>query len=187
METNENIPTCPGCHFGCALVAYRCGRGQGFNRMWHEGKEIPERRARFAPQLNDSESEAAMPPNPSRVMRVVGILGRKAQVCSNDAPDRKVLMAIVRQGGFFAMEKLAERAMIAEADCPGAVASLVDAGFAVKDREEVAGAVLRATPEGREKQLEWVAQREERIAKFFSPLSEEELTTLDSLARKLIG
>lgn len=187
METTATAPTCPGCHFACSLDAYRCGRGQGFSRMWREGKEVPERRVRLMPQLHEGESANSMPPEPNRIMRAISILGRKAEACNDAQPEQKVLMAIARQGGFFALDKLAERASIDEAILPTAVSFLINAGFAAEDQEEVAGVVLRITPEGREQQRIVASQRDERIKEFLAPLSDEELATLNQLALKLIG
>lgn len=103
-----------------------------------------------------------------------------------EAAERKILMAVGRQGGFFALDMLPKRAVIDVEAMNRAVDVLIEAGFVVREHEEVAGDILRITDAGKVQQAEWNAEREAATAEFLSPLSEDEQAQLADMLFRLI-
>ena len=107
---SANAPACTGCHFGCTLDAYRCGRGKAFYELWQAGGEVPERRG--PGRLGGSPGGDHRPPSDTRVMHALTIMTKVLHERHAEAPESKLLASIERQGGFFALDKLAERAVL---------------------------------------------------------------------------
>lgn len=194
MSETVEAPICPGCHFGCLLDAYKCGRGKGFAELWKDGKPVPER---GVPPFMRSEKDeatasktgtqggAAMPVG-TRVMHGLNIMANILGERHTESADRKVLMAVVRQGGFFAIDMVGRRTLVDEPKLSQAIEELLEVGFIVRDEDEAAGEILRATPEGKEQFVAWNAERDAATAEFLSPLSEEEQVQLSQMLQRII-
>ena len=180
-------PTCPGCHFGCSLDAYRCGRGKGFHGKWQAGEAVPERGK--PPMLRggtDGRGGKGAPPVDVRVMHALNIMANKLQNRHTEAAERKVLGSVARQGGFFAVNLLGKRALVESPQLEDAIDFLVTEGLLVLEDEPVAGPVLRITEEGRARQREWNAEHDAATAEFLAPLTEDEQDQLAQLLFRLI-
>ena len=181
-ETASTIeaPTCPGCHFGCALDAYRCGRGKGFYQLWLDGKPLPERG-------EPGEGGAGHAPSVDmRVMHGLNIMANILQDRHTESAERKALMAIGRQGGFFAVDMLGKRTLLEPNSLADATRYLINEGFIEHDEDEIAGTVLRITSSGREQLAVWNAEREVSTAEFLSPLDNDEKAQLSSMLSRII-
>ncbi len=182
IESTSTIeaPSCPGCHFGCALDAYRCGRGKGFHQLWVDGKPIPER---------GKPGEGGVGHAPSvdmRVMHGLNIMANILQDRHTESAERKTLMAIGRQGGFFAVDMLGKRTLLGSEDLAEATRFLIARGFIEHDEDDMAGTVLRITSSGREQLSAWNAERDASTAEFLSPLSDDEKMQLSSMLSRII-
>lgn len=205
VESTAKAPTCPGCHFGCSVDAYRCARGQGFYKLWCEGKPVPERGIPPMMRKNGERSDGErvgdgrpgdgrtgeghkdnVPPVGTRVMHGLNIMANVLQDRHAESPDRKVLTAVGRQGGFFALGMIGKRALLDDDAIAGSVDELVEAGYAVRDEDEIAGPIMRVTPAGKDKLAEWNAERDAATAEFLAPLSDEEQSELADMLFRLI-
>ena len=181
-ETTSTIevPSCPGCHFGCALDAYRCGRGKGFHQLWVAGKPLPERG-------KPGEGGAGHAPSVDmRVMHGLNIMANILQDRHTESAERKALIAIGRQGGFFAVDMLGKRTLLDPERLTDATRYLISEGFVEHDEDEIAGTVLRITSMGREQLAVWNAEREASTAEFLLPLDDDEKAQLSSMLSRII-
>ena len=189
VSVNAEAPVCPGCHFGCLVSGYRCGRGKAFHDLWVDGKPVPERRK--PPIMRSGGAEKApqggpMPSSDMRIMHGLNIMANILQDRHTESAERKVLMAAGRQGGFFACDMLAKRTLVDDERVLEAVSFLVERGFAERVLEEVAGEVLRITPTGKEQLAEWDAERDAATADFLSPLDGDEKAQLADMLFRII-
>lgn len=173
-------PNCPGCHFGCPLDAYRCGRGKGFHQLWVDGKPIPKRGEPGEGGVGQA------PPLDSRVMHGLNIMANILKDRHTESAERKALMAIGRQGGFFAADMLGKRTLLDAERLDEATGYLEGAGFVERDEDEIAGAVFRITSSGRDQLVAWNAEREEATAEFLAPLDDDEKAQLVSMLSRII-
>lgn len=182
IETTSTTkaPSCPGCHFGCALDAYRCGRGKGFHQLWVDGKPIPERG-------KPGEGGAGRAPSvDTRVMHGLNIMANILKDRHTESAERKTLMAVGRQGGFFAVDMLGKRTLLDPEDLAEATRFLIAGGFIEHDEDEIAGTVLRITSSGREQLAQWNTEREAATEEFLAPLDDSEKEQLASMLFRII-
>ena len=192
---DQQAPACPGCHFGCSLDAYRCGRGKGFSEKWRAGEPVPERRGpgkggpggpgKGGPGGPGGPGRGGLPTG-MRVMHALNIMANKLQDRHTESAERKVLASIDRQGGFFALDMLGRRALVDQPQLDEAIASLTAEGLAESAQDPIAGDILRITEAGRMRQREWNAEREASTAEFLAPLTEEEQDQLAHLIFRLL-
>ena len=175
-----DVPICPGCHFGCSVDAYKCGRGKGFRQLWLDGKPLPER------GKPGDGGAMQMPAVDMRVMHELNIMANILQDRHTESAERKVLMAIGRQGGFFAVDMLGKRTLLDAGRLYEATGFLKSAGFVEHDEDEIAGTILRITLSGRDQLAEWNAERETATAEFLSPLDDDEKVQLSKLLSRII-
>lgn len=121
-----------------------------------------------------------------RIMHGLNIVANILQDRHTESAERKVLMAVGRQGGFFACDMLAKRTLVDDERILEAVSLLVKRGFAERVLDEVAGEVLRITPEGKERLAEWNAERDAATANFLSPLDEDEKAQLADMLFRIV-
>lgn len=212
--TNLQAPICPGCHFGCSLDAYRCGRGKGFSVKWRAGEPLPERRVpgvggpghpgkrpggcggqggkvngrpgKGGSSGSGEGGSGGVPLPGMRVMHALNIMSNVLQDRHAESAERKVLGAVERQGGFFALSLLGKRTLVGQPQLDEAVAALVTDGLAELVDEPTAGRSLAITELGRARQRKWSAEHEAATAEFLAPLSEDEQAQLADLLFRLI-
>ena len=119
-------------------------------------------------------------------MHGLNIMANVLQSRHDEAAERKILMAVGRHGGFFALDMLPKRAVVNVEVMAEAVDALIKAGFVTREHEEVAGDILRITDAGKVQQAAWNAEREAATAAFLSPLSEDEQAQLADMLFRLI-
>ena len=183
----SNDIVCPGCHFGCKLVKYQCGRGKEFYDIAVQGGELPERRG---PVLTPSERAAlpdGKPPLNDRVMHALNITANRLRDRHAEAAERKVLISLVRSNSFMSTGLLGKRAMLSREELELVLSGLRQAELVEFANEENVGEVVRITEAGREQAAIWKAERDEKTAEFLSGLSDDEKETLAVLVRKMLG
>ena len=174
------VPKCPGCHLGCALDAYRCGRGKGFHQLWVSGKPVPERGKPGEGGVARAQSVDM------RVMHGLNIMAKILRDRHAESAERKALMAIGRQGGFFSIDTLGKRTLLDQERLADVTRYLIGKGFVEYGEDEIAGAILRVTPAGREQLVVWNSEREASTAELLSPLDDVEKRQLASMLSRII-
>ena len=183
----SNDIVCPGCHFGCKLAKYQCGRGKEFYDIAAEGGEVPERRG---PMMTPSERAATpdgKPPLNDRVMHALNITANRLRDRHAEAGERKVLITLVRTGSFMSVGLLGKRAMLSREELDLVLYGLQQAGMVKLEAEEHAGEVARITQSGLDQAATWKAERDDKTAEFLSALSDDEKEALVALVRKMLG
>jgi len=183
----SNDIVCPGCHVGCKLVKYQCGRGKEFYDIAAQGGELPERRG---PVLTPSERAAlpdGKPPLNDRVMHALNIAANRLRDRHTEAAERKVLISLVRANSFMSAGLLGKRAMLSREELDLVLYGLRQAELVKFENEENVGEVVRITEAGREQAAIWKAERDEKTAEFLSRLSDDEKEALAALIRKMLG
>ena len=192
MQGKDTAPAvertvCPGCHFGCLLAKYQCGRGKEFYDLAAEGGEVPVRRG---PMMTPSERAAnpdGKPPLNDRVMHGFNILSNRLQDRHVEAGERKVVLSLVRAGGFMSLPILAKRMLLTPDELDNALEDAQQEGLAAVEEDDRIGRIARLTDAGKAQAAMWKAERDEQTAEFLSALSEEEKETLVAHVRKLLG
>lgn len=103
-----------------------------------------------------------------------------------ESAERKTLMAVGRQGGFFAVDMLGKRTLLDPEGLADATRFLIARGFIEHDEDEIAGTVLRITSSGREQLAQWNTEREAATAEFLAPLDDSEKEQLASMLFRII-
>ena len=148
--------------------------------MWVDGKPIPERG-------KPGEGGSGHAPSvDARVMHGLNIMANILKDRHTESAERKALMAIGRQGGFFAVDMLGKRTLLDPEDLAEATRFLIARGFIEHDEDEIAGAVLRITSSGRDQLAVWNAEREAATAEFLAPLDQSEKEQLASMLSRVI-
>ena len=195
----SEMPTCPGCHFGCKLDAAQCARGLKFFDKWQAGEEIPERRVPWGKdgkRKREGEGQpskgrkmpphlAAMPTS-ARLMMLLNITGAILRDRDDAERDRRIAECIVRQDGAAANRIIAERTRLDDAAINEQVTSLKERGL-VESRTLDDGRVFHEITEAGRAQVEtWMEERKADDEAFFEALSDDEAAQLeDLLARAL--
>lgn len=207
---SNGAPTCPGCHFGCALDDYQCGRGRKFLAMWHNGEAIPERRgpgmprhagkqgpggeasaARAAgnaqrPEKRGGEGgpEGQLPPD----MRLVMLLNVTANALRDERDSNtadEVLDCIVRQDRSATIRIIAERVRKDPAELEAALQELQQRSLA-QPHDDDGRTFFEPTEEGLAHCKAWQEKRREDDTRFVSGLSEDEKQQLADLLQKML-
>ena len=121
-----------------------------------------------------------------RVMHGLNIMANILQDRHTESAERKTLMAIGRQGGFFAVDMLGKRTLLGSEDLAEATRFLIARGFIEHDEDDMAGTVLRITSSGREQLAAWNAERDASTEEFLAPLDDSEKEQLASMLFRII-
>ena len=119
-------------------------------------------------------------------MHGLNIMANILQDRHTESAERKALMAIGRQGGFFAVDMLGKCTLLGPEDLAEATRFLIARGFIEHDEDEIAGTVLRITSSGREQLAQWNTEREAATAEFLVPLDDSEKEQLASMLFRII-
>lgn len=119
-------------------------------------------------------------------MHGLNIMANILQDRHTESAERKTLMAVGRQGGFFAVDMLGKRTLLDPEDLAEATRFLIARGFIEHDEDEVAGTVLRITSSGREQLAVWNTERDTATAEFLAPLDDSEKEQLASMLFRVI-
>ena len=189
LEKNavSNDAKCPGCHFGCMLVKYQCGRGKEFYDLAASGGELPERRG---PMMTPSEAAArpdGRPPLNDRVMHGLNIMSNRLRERHEQSPNGAVLTALERSASFMSLPILQKRTHVPSAVLDSMLEEACQEELVTLEEDEHAGRIARLTDEGRQRAAEFKAQRDASTAEFLSALSDDEKKQLVTLVRKLLG
>lgn len=103
-----------------------------------------------------------------------------------ESAERKTLMAVGRQGGFFAVDMLGKRTLLDPEDLAEASRFLIARGFIEHDEDAIAGTVLRITSSGRKQLAWWNTEREAATAEFLASLDDNEKEQLASMLFRII-
>lgn len=184
---SENL-VCPGCHFGCKLVKYQCGRGKEFFDLAASGGELPTRHGR--PVATPSERAArldGMPPLDDRVMFCLMVLANRLQQHHQETGEQKMAFALSRAGSFMTLPILAKRTMLSPSEFDDALEAAKRAGLVEVEVAEEGDGIARLTETGKEQVAAWKAERDARTAEFLVALDDGEKETLERLLRKTLS
>lgn len=171
------VPTCPGCHFGCRLDRYQCGRGQGIYEKWVETGEVPERPAVPPPILQLEVTD--------KLAFGMNILANVVQDQRSRRAEGEILCALMGHAGLASEQLIAARARLDSADFEKALKDLEAAGDIGRGACGHIRAAVWLTDSGRAKIPEAEAARRTDAETFLAPLSEDEREELDGLLFKL--
>ena len=178
---------CPGCHFGCKLAKYQCGRGKEFFDIAAASGELPERRG---PMMTPSEKAArpdGKPPVNDRVMHGLNIVANRLRERHEQADIRAAVLGTARAGASITPGILAKRLNLATAELAPIVENAKTEGLVVLEDDDRGIRMVRLTESGAEQARVWKTERDLRNAEFLSALSDEEKETLALLLRKTLG
>lgn len=198
--SEQTVAQCPGCHFGCNLDAYQCGRGKEFYELAASGQPVPERRWPMFTPSEKAEGRTGKPPLNERVMRGLNMVSFALRRRHEEAGEKKIVAALVRGGKFMSLPILSKRTHIPREELSTLIEDASTAPFVTIDIEEIAPLgqredgdanprkikVARLTEEGAAQARVWDEEREVATEEFLAPLSNEEREQLDSLLLKLM-
>lgn len=184
MNEEQTVPLCPGCHVGCKLDRWQCGKGKAFLETWQQGGEIPRRNRRrrgggkpdSAPELSASE----------QAVRLLNIVPKALQRYAGETSSDKLLATLERHGRLMSRAMLAKELGTDAAGIEQAVAKLEEQG-AVYATQEHATDFVGVSDAGKELALEQKRAHEERHGQFLETLDEDELGELTRLLEKLLS
>lgn len=194
MSEENNVPTCPGCHFGCALDDYQCARGEGIYESWQAGEEVPERRMpgpRGGKPGGGKRGRGGLPPflNGNTAMGLwflTGIMQRGLNGRIEQLGSSAVFKPIVQHEGAASLRIIASRAGLSEEAAFEQLQEAVEQGY-VEEYEYADGTVFyRVTEAGSEAAQQAEEAKKETLEEYFSVISEEEQEQLLDLVKRVV-
>lgn len=180
---------CPGCHFGCAIDGFQCGRGEKLHARWVETGELPERRRPPHPGGQPGGRDGGRPAIPvdDRIMHMLHIIGIALSDLADEsgasAPERRAIDCLMRHGGS-ASERIVEGRTHAEG-LDALFGELVERGL-VKRRGFEHATLYALTEQGLAQAKAWESERKATEAEFLGVLDDGEKEQLLALVMKLL-
>ena len=206
------VPTCPGCHFGCQLDDYQCARGERLFGQWCNGEEIPERRmpGPGGAQPAGNRRSQGMPPFLKRLMEgepgkrgdslanLVSMLSRRVHssmpgpapvpspFCPPEDKGIKVLEALMRHEGAASSFVVSGRTSMDEEEVESIADEELLAGTLEIDQYEDGTVFMRITDVGTAKLQEAKDAKSALNEEIFECLTDDEQEQLSELLRRVV-
>ena len=178
---------CPGCHFGCSLNKYQCGRGKEFFDLVQDGGELPERRPPvFTPSEQAAKKGHTPPPINEKLVRGINIVSHMMRDRDMPTPEQAIIVGLINLKSFMSKSLLPKRLQLPQLEFEKGLQSAIEHGFVEIADVEHSGTVVRFTASGKVQAEKWKNERDKRIEEFFSALSDDEKVQLDSLLGTLL-
>lgn len=185
MEAN----VCPGCHFGCAIDAPQCARGEKLRARWEDAGELPERRGpgQGPMRAKGQGGASAALVTDDRLMHLLHIVGIAlhdlADESGSSAPERRVVDCLLRHEHAASVQIIAGRTHLPKLD--ETLGAICERGLAAQ-RQSGSTEFYELTDGGLQQARAWEAERRAAEAEFLGVLSEEEKDQLLALVIKVL-
>ena len=178
---------CPGCHFGCEIERFQCGRGEKLCARWRETGELPERRGPGKGPLRAKNHKGPVITANDRLMHMLHVVGIALHDLADESganvPEHQVLDCLLRHDLAASARIIEGRTHLEGLD--GVLGATLSQGL-IEERTCGETTLYALTDAGLAQARAWGDERKAAEAEFLGVLSDDEKEQFLELVMKVL-